>query len=319
MNSAIDSAFASAASAGPDGTLPCSDAPLGPRETWPAPLRAIMDLMLGSRFPMFVAWGPALRVVYNDACAALLGERHPHAYGRPLAEVCTDEWAAVLPVASGALAGKSFLLENVQFSDGKQGGKGGGRPLYVTLSFSPVHDGERSAGVYCVLTDTTASVVAAQQHGFHLKLSAVLRELADPVEIMEAASSLMGRHFAVGRVGYGEIDAAGEVVSVERDWTDGSIASLAGETRPLDSFGPAIVEQLREGKVLRLDDIAADPRAAPYAAGYASIGARAMIVVPIIEGGRLAAIFYLHEPHPHHWSERETVLAEDVARHTREA
>jgi len=297
MNSAIDSAFASAAGAEPGGVLPParSDAPLGPRETWPAPLRAIMDLMLGSRFPMFVAWGPELRVVYNDACAALLGERHPQAYGRPLAEVCTDDWAAVMPVAAGALAGKSFLLENVQFSDGsRKHGKGIGRRLYVTLSFSPVHDGERSAGVYCVLTDTTASVLAAQQHGFQLKLSATLRALTDPVAIMEAASSLMGRHFAVGRVGYGEIDAAGEVVSVERDWTDGSIASLAGETRPLDSFGPAIIEQLREGKVLRLDDIAADPRAAPYAAGYASIGARAMVIVPIIEGGRLAAIFYLH-------------------------
>ena len=297
-------------------------APFGPRETWPAPLRAIMDLMLGSRFPMFVAWGPELRVVYNEACAELLGDRHPQAYGQPLASVCTDDWAAVMPVVAGALAGKSFLLENVQFSDGikdAKGGKGRGRRHYVTLSFSPVHDGERSAGVYCVLTDTTASVLAAQQHSFQLKLSAALRELTDPVAIMEAASALMGRHFAVGRVGYGEIDASGRYVSVERDWTDGSIASLAGETRPLDSFGPAIIEQLREGKLLRLDDIAADPRAAPYAAGYASIGARAMIIVPIIEGDRLAAIFYLHEPRARNWSDREVVLAEDVARHTREA
>ena len=300
-------------------------APFGARETWPAPLRAIMDLMLGSRFPMFVAWGPELRVVYNEACAELLGDRHPQAYGQPLASVCTDDWAAVMPVVAGALAGKSFLLENVQFSDERQhgssgnGGKGRGRRHYVTLSFSPVHDGERTAGVYCVLTDTTASVLAAQQYSFQLKLSAALRELTDPVAIMEAASALMGRHFAVGRVGYGEIDAAGRHVSVERDWTDGSIASLAGETRPLDSFGPAIIEQLREGKVLRLDDIAADPRAAPYAAGYASIGARAMIIVPIIESGRLAAIFYLHEPRARVWSDREVVLAEDVARHTREA
>ena len=326
MNSAIDSAFARAERNG-ILPLPCTDAPLGPRETWPAPLRAIMDLMLGARFPMFVAWGPELRVVYNEACAALLGERHPGAYGQPLAQVCTDDWAAVMPVVASALAGKSFLLENAQFSDerksgksgGGQDGKGRGRRLYVTLSFSPVHDGERTAGVYCVLTDTTASVLAAQQHSFHLKLSAVLRELTDPVDIMEAASGLMGRHFAVARVGYGEIDAGGRYVSVERDWTDGSVASLAGETRPLDSFGPAIIAQLREGQVLRLDDIAADPRAAPYAAGYASIGARAMIIVPIIEGGRLAAIFYLHEPQPRDWSEREVVLAEDVARHTREA
>ncbi|XYJ09567.1 hybrid sensor histidine kinase/response regulator [Telluria sp. B2] len=325
MTTVIDSALASAEGEGMRPLLHAgapAGMPFGERASWPAPLGAIMDLMLGSRFPMFVAWGPELRVVYNETCAALLGERHPQAHGQPLASVCTDEWAAIMPVVDSALAGKSVLLENVQFSDGIEGGNSGrrrGRQVYVTLSLSPVHDGERSAGVYCVLTDTTASVLAAQQHGFQLELSAVLRELTDPVAIMEAASTLMGRHFAVGRVGYGEIDASGRHVSVERDWTDGSIASVAGETRPLDSFGPAIIDHLREGKVLRLDDIAADPRAAPYAAGYASIDARAMVIVPIIEGGRLAAIFYLHEPLARNWSEREVLLAEDVARQTREA
>jgi signal transduction histidine kinase/ActR/RegA family two-component response regulator len=135
---------------------------------------------------------------------------------------------------------------------------------------------------------------------------------------MQAARSLAGEYLGWGRVGYGEIDAFGRTVSVERVWTDGSIASLAGESRELASFGPAIIEQLRKGRSLRLDDVALDPLAAPYADGYASIGARAMVIVPLIEEGRLAAIFYLHEQRPRHWSEQEVALAEDVARHTRE-
>jgi signal transduction histidine kinase/ActR/RegA family two-component response regulator len=75
---------------------------------------------------------------------------------------------------------------------------------------------------------------------------------------------------------------------------------------------------LRQGRTVRIDDVAADPRSAPCAAAYAGIGARAVVIVPIIEEARLAAVFYLHEPSARHWTEQETAMAEDVARHTRE-
>lgn len=38
-----------------------SGSALGPPETWPAGLGATVSLLLGSRFPMFVAFGPELR------------------------------------------------------------------------------------------------------------------------------------------------------------------------------------------------------------------------------------------------------------------
>ncbi|MDB5793023.1 MAG: hypothetical protein JWQ80_3047, partial [Massilia sp.] len=294
----------------------------------PEGLRVVVDLMFGARLPMFVAWGPDLRLVYNEACIAMLGDCHPAAFGQPLAQVGAqagaqsgapsgaEAWGELLPFVAAALEGGATLAEDLRFNVQQEGHE---TRYYVTLSASPVHEHGAVIGVCGVLTDTTARVLAEQQHRFHLKLAATLRELLDPFSIMEAASALVGRHLAVARVGYGEIDAAGQRVTVERDWTDGTVASLARETRPLDSFGPALIDRLRSGQVLRLDDIGADRLAAPYADGYASIGARAMVVAPIIEGGRLAAIFYLHEPQPRDWSAREVALAEDVARHTREA
>jgi signal transduction histidine kinase/ActR/RegA family two-component response regulator len=289
-------------------------APVG--APWPDGLRAAIDLMLGSRFPMFAAWGRDLRLVYNDAFVELLGERHPASLGQPLAQAFTGSWAGVMTILDAALAGETALAEDLPLEVAQHDRVA---RRHVTLSASPLRERGEPAGVLCVLTDTTTRVLAAQQDRFQRELGATLRELLDPVAIMEAASALVGGYLAVGRVGYGEIDAAGQTVSVERDWTDGTIASLAGETRPLDGFGPALIAELRAGRTLQLDDVAADPLAAPYAAGYASIGARAMIVVPIIEAGRLAAIFYLHEPKPRDWSAREAALAEDVARQTREA
>lgn len=68
-------------------------------------------------------------------------------------------------------------------------------------------------------------------------------------------------------------------------------------------------------------DCHTDPRAAGEgpAAAWASIGARALIVVPLAKEGRLAAIFYLHEPLPRRWTDAEVALAEDIAERTWDA
>ena len=44
-----------------------SQSPLGHPSAWPPALRTVVGLLLRSRFPMFVAWGPELGFLYNDA------------------------------------------------------------------------------------------------------------------------------------------------------------------------------------------------------------------------------------------------------------
>ena len=46
-----------------------SDSPVGPPEQWPQSLRSVVQLMLGSAFPMFVAWGSKLARIYNAGAA----------------------------------------------------------------------------------------------------------------------------------------------------------------------------------------------------------------------------------------------------------
>jgi len=284
-------------------------------DNWPEGMQAIADLIVASQFPMAIAWGPELRLFYNDAYAALLGDKHPESMGQPFPLVRPELWPRLQPYVMEALSGQPASFDNALLEFYRNGKL---ERRYFSSSITPVRHHGEIIGVYFVLSDCTSRVLAEHRHAFHLKLTDTLRGLVDAVDVMQGASSLTGEYLGVGRVGYGEIDAAGRTVSVDRDWTDGSIASLAGESRALDSFGPAIIEQLRLGRTLRLDDIAHDERAAPYAAGYASIGARSMVIVPLIEEGRLAAIFYLHEQRPRHWSDQEVALAEDVARHTRE-
>ncbi len=50
-----------------------SATPLGARTLWPQSLRTAVDIVLGSRQAMALAWGPERTFLYNDAYAPLLG------------------------------------------------------------------------------------------------------------------------------------------------------------------------------------------------------------------------------------------------------
>ncbi len=60
-----------------------STTPTGPLERWPRSLRTAVEIVLSSRYPMFVWWGRELINLYNDAYAPILGKRHPAALGQP--------------------------------------------------------------------------------------------------------------------------------------------------------------------------------------------------------------------------------------------
>ena len=53
------------------------DCPPGHPGTWPPELSTAVGMALNSAFPMFVAWGPPLCFLYNDAYAIILGAKHP--------------------------------------------------------------------------------------------------------------------------------------------------------------------------------------------------------------------------------------------------
>jgi len=298
---------------GPD--IPTLAPALGEPSTWPEGLRAIGDLILASRFPMFLAVGRDLRLFYNDAYSDLLGDKHPAARGAPYASVRPELWERMRPYFELVLAGEATQLQHALMEFERNGKR---ERRFFCISLSPVRHQDQVAGVYCVLTETTSDVLSEHRHAFHQKLGETLDGLDDALHIMKATSAMTGQTLGVARVGYGEIDAACRTVSIDRDWTDGRMTSLAGLSHPLDAFGPEITAMLRQGRTVRIDDVGADLRSSSFAAAYAGIGARAVVIVPIIEDGRLCAVFYLHEPVARHWTEQETAMAEDVARHTRE-
>ena len=129
---------------------------LGPPDTWPGPLRAAAGLMLGSAFPMFVAWGPSLGFVYNDAYSGMLGARHPDALGKPFREVWPEIWDEITPFVERALAGQTSYQEDLPLRMSRRGFE---EETWWTFSYSPIRDDAGIVqGMFCACVETTAAV-----------------------------------------------------------------------------------------------------------------------------------------------------------------
>ena len=136
-----------------------STSPLGLPESWPQSLRTIVDLLLQSRFPMFVAWGPDLGFLYNDPYAEILGSKHPSALGRRFYDIWSEIWPDISPLIDAAMNGVATYREDLPLVMNR---KGYDEQTWFTFSYSPVRDETgKVAGMFCACTETTDKVVAA--------------------------------------------------------------------------------------------------------------------------------------------------------------
>ena len=98
-----------------------SASPLGTPTTWPQSLSTVIDLILDSKFPMFLAWGPELSFLYNDAYSEILGHKHPDALGMPFKEIWHEIWSDLTPVINDALSGRATYFENLPLVMNRKG------------------------------------------------------------------------------------------------------------------------------------------------------------------------------------------------------
>jgi signal transduction histidine kinase/PAS domain-containing protein len=122
----------------------------------------MVGLMLESSLPMYVAWGPDLALVYNDAYAEILGAKHPSALMKPLWEVWPEVVQEVGPVIERALDGNPTFAQDVEMQLHRYG-----RPeqAWFTFSVTPIRsEGGAVAGVFTACIETSRQVLADRRH-----------------------------------------------------------------------------------------------------------------------------------------------------------
>ena len=113
--------------------------PLGPLDGWPQSLRTAVRIVLGSRFAMWMAWGPELTFFYNDAYAEdTLASKHPWALGRRADAVWAEIWDDIGPRIEQVIAtGTATWDEGLQLFLERSGYR---EETYHTFSYSPLCD-----------------------------------------------------------------------------------------------------------------------------------------------------------------------------------
>jgi PAS domain S-box-containing protein len=140
--------------------------PLGPRATWSPSLTLAVDMIVASRFPSALRWGPELVLIYNDAYAPMLGERHPRVLGKTFAEAppssATESEGPERAILAGASGGT--IVEELPLATTHPDGST--TDGYFTIRLSPIPDAAAPSGVGGVLialTDVTRKVQTEKQ------------------------------------------------------------------------------------------------------------------------------------------------------------
>src|ERR1700730_5157623 len=149
--------------------------PLGAPATWSASLKLTVELILACGFPMAIRWGPEMVMIYNDAYAPILGDKHPRVLGAPLREVWPEIYDELGPLNESILRGerdgffaRDHLWRIFRRADTWEDAR-------FTISYSPIPDDTaagRIGGILATAVETTDRVDTEQR----------LRQLSEKLE-----------------------------------------------------------------------------------------------------------------------------------------
>ncbi|MER7444830.1 ATP-binding SpoIIE family protein phosphatase [Micromonospora avicenniae] len=283
---------------------------LGPRHSWDPAVRAVVDLILASPVPMALACGEDLLLIYNDGYAALIGENHPTAVGRPAVEVFHELWH--LPGVGNVLEriyrdGGTFLEKESTLPLVRTGGVV--EQAVFTCGYSPVRDGSGSiVGVLAVAAETTHVTRQLQSLG---EVAAALAGTLTLDDVARVSLRYALTTFDADRVAFAVDEGGGGWRMVRRirgelideaderlpplwrrtaaDWPDPLVQAARSGTPLIIGTGQPLRESAADRHDQKIVSLAAMPLRASVVRGGLSVGHQATRVWSAAERALLAA------------------------------
>ncbi|HEX8388680.1 MAG TPA: GAF domain-containing protein, partial [Sphingomonas sp.] len=150
---------------------------------------------------------------------------------------------------------------------------------------------------------------------FLIEWSDAVRAESGPRGILGATLSRLGAYLGVERANYAEVVDPGDQLEVVQEW--GPAEPLLGQRYPFSALGERVVESHLAGRALAVEDVTRHPLFDPASqAVYAAIGVRSGISVPLVRGGRLAAVLSVQSSEVRAWTDADVRLAAEIADRT---
>ncbi len=188
------------------------------------------------------------------------------------------------------------------------------RPVRIRTLLSAVNAALRSRKQQYQVREHLAARAATQaRHAYLVKLSDLLRPLADPREVQAAACRCLGEHLGANRVAYFEND--GSTYLIQGDYHL-NVPSLTGRY-PMADFGDFLVENFRNNRaIVEEDATTVNGRTESQRAAFAAINVKGHIDVPLVKAGKWVGGITVHSSQSRRWTEDEVVLVQETAERT---
>jgi PAS domain S-box-containing protein len=245
---------------------------LGPIESWSDTLVTTVNLVLASRHPMFLWWGPQLIQFYNDGYRpSIRDDKHPSAIGQRGMECWPEIWSIIGPQIESAMKqGASTWNTNALVPINRNGKL---EEVYWTYGYSPVRDKNGTIhGTLVVCSETTEQVLSER------RLRTLLAITADSAGPVQASQPLQLLPFAQSIVEQLDQDPADIPFAAMYLLNEGSIVHVASTAsnklpgdpaqwpleRVVESQTPVTIEDLRS----RFGQFVCEPWPEPVSRAY---------------------------------------------------
>jgi PAS domain S-box-containing protein len=140
-----------------------SRTPLGPIQGWSDILVTTVNLILASRHPMFLWWGPELIQFYNDGYRpSIRADKHPSALGQQGMECWPEIWPIIGPQIEAVMTQGTSTWNLNQLVPIKRDDKV--EEVYWTYSYSPVREKDGTVqGTLVVCSESTEQVLSERR------------------------------------------------------------------------------------------------------------------------------------------------------------
>jgi len=136
---------------------------LGPVDDWPPELLLLFHLIILDPQPRILVLGPEYLLLYNEAYAEFIGEKHPAAIGRPMRIVFPDTYElAISDLDKASATGRPHIKRDICLPLMR-----GGRLLEIHMSWVFVPFPKKSGsltGTSVILRDETEKRLSDRRH-----------------------------------------------------------------------------------------------------------------------------------------------------------
>ncbi len=255
-----------------------SRTPIGPIEQWPPSLVTSVRIMLASRQPIWIGWGPEFIYLYNDPYKAIIGGRHPSALGKPSHDVWPEIWDVISPMLQTATRGTEGTYVEEQLLIMQR--HGFSEETYYTYSYTPIPNEDGIGGIICANTDDTQRVIGRRQISLLQELAAStgtqnVKAVCDRVATALATNS-KDLPFALIYL----LDSSGQKVLLSGTAGISSDHPAVAASMAINDNAPWPLAQVLQSGSLRVVDVTGLP------AGSWSRSPDKAVVMPIVAGAQ---------------------------------